>query len=105
MSEELVALALFDDDVDIFIKDKIVAAMITVDRVDLGMLQNKTLAEFATKNSAVLFKKLRLSEDFLKVGSDQWNNKTSFKTSKEFVSTLAVTNDNAERCVALVQEF
>ena len=30
LSKELVALALFDDNVDIFIKDKIVAAMSTV---------------------------------------------------------------------------
>ena len=47
LTEELVALALFDSNVDVFIKDKIVAAMSAVDgeeeplkraTVDLGML-------------------------------------------------------------------
>ena len=73
--------------------------------VNLEMLQSKTLTDFATKNSAALFKNLRLPEDFLKVGSDQWNDNTSFKMAKEFVSTLVVTNNHAERGVALFQEF
>ena len=80
LSKELVALALFDDNVDVFIKDKIMAAMNTVDgeeetlkrtTVHIGMVLSKTLADFYTKNSTAHFKNLRLPEDFLKVCSDQ----------------------------------
>ena len=114
LSEELVGLALFDDDLDNGTKDKMVSATKEKEgeeeplkraTIDLKFVQDKTVVNFAIKNSKRLFKNLDVPEDFLTYPAAQWKHQPSFIAAKSFISTLAVTNDHAERGVALIEDF
>ena len=114
LSEELVGLALFDDDLDNGTKDKMVSAMKgkegeeePLKRATIGLkfIQDKTVVDFATKNSKRLFKNLDVPEHFLTYLAAQWKHQPSFIAAKSFISTLAITNDHAECRVALIEDF
>ena len=114
LSEELVGLALFDDDLDNGTKDAMVNAMKAKEgkkrppkraTVDLKVIQEKTVVDFVTKNSRLLFTTLDLPEEFLEHPVDQWKHHPSFSAARSFICTLAVTNDHAERGVALIEDF
>ena len=114
LSEELVGLSLFDDDVMPSIKEKMAQAILQLMEketpmkkasVSLDIITSKTLADFASSNSCLLFRKLNLPYSFLYHPVAQWNENKDFKISKDFCKSLAVTNRHAERSVALVQNF
>lgn len=117
MSEELVALALFDDDVATDIKQEMANAMLLTGpadkqddppkraTVDLQVLQGKSLANFTTKHSRMLLKNLKWPDGCLQSPATQWGENADFQTANAFASTLAATNVNAERETVLVQEF
>ena len=109
LSEELVGLALFDDDLDNGTKDKMASAMKEKEReeeplkratIDLKFVQDKTVVDFDTKNSKRRFKNLDVPEDFIYLAAQ-----SSFVAAKSFIITLAVTNDHAECRVALIEDF
>ena len=52
-----------------------------------------------------LFNKLCISEDFLTVDPELWACRDDYKRGCIIVNSLSVTNDNAERGVALLQEL
>ena len=66
--------------------------------------ESTTLADFATKSSAMFFDKFRLPDGFLEISSSQWETNVQYQEAKAVVASLAVVNDHAERGVALVQE-
>ena len=49
--------------------------------------------------------KLRISTDFLSSDPETWENRDDYKKACNIINKLQVTNDNAERGVALVQEL
>jgi len=112
-----VGLALFDSNLTDDIKDQMVKAMNEVDgttdplkRVKLNPdflsdLNNKTLADFTTKNTRTLFTQLDLPQGFLDLPASQWEEHEHYQTARRKLSALAVINDHAERGVALVQDF
>ena len=74
LSEELVTLVLFDDDLDNSTKDKMVINMKEKEgketplkraTIDMKLIPEKTSVNFATQNSRLLLDNLRLPDDFL----------------------------------------
>ena len=72
---------------------------------DLELIHQMTLVDLTSKNSMTLFKNMNLLGDFLKFPADQWNHQSSFNDAKSFVSSMAITNDHAERSIALKESF
>ena len=70
--------------------------------VDLQEIRNKTLDDFASMNSLLLFTRLGLSTSFLEAKPASWEDLEDFKTAKAIVGARKVVNDHAERGVALV---
>ena len=114
LSKEVVGLSLFDDDVMPSIKEKMAKAIwqlmeketpVKKASVSLNTIISKTLADFASSNTCLLFQKLNLPYSFLHLPVAQWNENEDFKISKDFCKLLAVTNDHAERSVGLVPNF
>ena len=114
LSEELIGLSLFDATVPLDVKRRIVQKMREEEGlenppkravVDLQEIGNKTLDDFASMNSLLLFTRLGLSTSFLEANPESWEDLEDFKKTKAIVGALKVVNDHAERGVALVQDF
>lgn len=113
LSEELVAMAMFDDRLSTTTKNAIAAkvnekASASIDRSNppnLAEPNELSLTDFATPNTILFFEKLNLSHEFLLKDASEWPELDDYCTAKAFVSKLAVTNDNAERAVALAQAY
>ena len=71
---------------------------------DMTTVQSKTLVDFVSKSSRNLFTTLGLPEGFLAEDPESWTTRDDFKAAEALIKTLAVTNDNAERGVALIQD-
>lgn len=114
LSEELVGLSLFDDDVQPIIKDRMAKAIMVAEETEipakratvlLDDIHTKTLATFATANTQLLFKKLKIPYAFLHLPVAEWDGNSDYQMAKDFFRSLIVTNDHAERSVALVKTF
>jgi hypothetical protein len=113
LSEELVALSLFDDRVFSSTKRLMVAAMQKkgTDKpskrreIDLQNIYSCTLDQFATSNSMNLFHCLKLPTEFLSTDPDTWKSLDSYGVAKRRLATLKVVNDTAERGVSLIQDY
>jgi hypothetical protein len=111
--EDLILLSLFDQNVDMTTKRAIIKASEENDgqrdppkraQVDMTTVQSKTLVDFISKSSRNLFTTLGLPAGFLAEDPESWTTRDDFKAAEAIVKTLAVTNDNAERGVALIQD-
>ena len=79
LSEELVGLALFDDELDNDTKNKMVLTMkekeikdpLKRTTTDLELIYQMTLVDLTSKNSMTLFKNMYLPDDFLEFPADQ----------------------------------
>lgn len=107
-------LSLFDDDVTPNVKDEIVQAMFSSKEketpakkatVALENIQSLSLATFVSSNTCIFFQKLKLPQAFLQLPASQWEENNHYQIAKSFCKRLAVTNDHAERGVALLQTF
>ena len=113
LSEELVGLSLFDDDVKPNMKDEIAQAIMHNEKeapakkvtLALESVGDKTLATFASSNTRSLFAKLKIPDSFLQIPAAQWEGNEDYRTARTLCRLLSVTNDHAERGVALVQDF
>ena len=116
LSEELVALSFFDDNVTDDIKDHMVKAMSVIDGkvncekrikvlLSASYLQDKSVANFTSKNTINFFNMLSLPQDFLQLPATQWKVNEEYQKARTSVMKLSVINDHAERGVALVQDF
>jgi len=112
LSEELVCLCLFDDNVSAKDKADVVKAIqdsppsdeepLKKPHVDLKTIRDCQLSTFASRRSSSLFEMLKLpvTEDPI-----SWNTSEDYQLAKCTVNALTVVNNHAERGVALVQEF
>lgn len=117
LNEELAAISLFDPNVSIDIKKEIVLAIKNrktgklpnqrheVKKNEVEALVKKNLSDFVSENSLDLFKKFDLPYDFLDIDITVWTSDESYKVCLEFFESLKVTNDVAERGVALIEEY
>ena len=119
VSEELVALSLFDEAVSVPTKRAIVSAMIPEEsdksdgsadedppkRVTLQGPMIPPLESFASRKSVRLLEYLEINSDFLDEDPDIWKDNTSFKESLKKVKNLPVINDVAKRWVKLIEDF
>ena len=114
LSEELVGLSLFDDDVSPSIKTEIVQRMLANENnevpakkatVSLEKLDNLNLSSFSNSNTQEFLKKLKIQDSFLHLPVAQWEENQDYKAAKKFCHSLAVVNDHAERSVSLVQTY
>ena len=114
LSEVTIGIALFDEELSFDEKKQFVANMETVDgsddppprlRVPAGGLKETTVASFATKETQKCFELLSIDTSFCEEDPTKWKDNPSYQAGLKRVKGLVVTNDMAERGVALVQEF
>lgn len=113
LSEELVALAFFDQDVDPIQKRKMIVALgregaddppkrIAVDKAEIS---NKQLHDFVTQNTMNFFRILSIPDCFLSTDPETWATNAAYLEAESVVRELRVVNDTAERGVALMQDY
>ena len=94
LSEELIGLSLFDATVPLDVKRRIVQKMREEEGlenppkravVNLQEIGNKTLDDFASMNSLLLFTRLGLSTSFLEANPESWEDLEDFKKTKAIV--------------------
>lgn len=117
LSEHLVALALFDPETPSDILEEMVAVMIsTEDQEEQGELSKKAkitvssaaekrLVDFVSSQSAVLLDRLGCGRGFLRVPPSDWHTNSAFLLGRRRAKALSVTNDRAERALALLQNY
>lgn len=114
LSEDLVALALFDNQVPHCLKRLIVKAMKDINckkestkrpNITLETFVDMKFEDFVTKRSALLFQQMCLPDAFLQVDPEIWEDQETFCKALEIVKSIQVVNDHAERGIALIQEF
>lgn len=115
LSEELVGLAFFDDHVDVDTKRKMLAALskegsedppkhVTMD-LSPDTIKQKHLWDFVTSTTRRTVSALGTNDGFLDVDPQTWNGREDFQKAKTTVAAVKVTNDFAERGVALMQDY
>ena len=67
--------------------------------------ENKCLADFVTINTRQFFQKLKLDQKFLDEDPSTWKDHDGFQSAIRCIQSISVTNDSAERGVALIQEY
>ena len=114
LSEEMVCLSLFDHNLCADSKRKILQAMnqrpamnetpkkITIPEEDIN---DCCLADFASKSTYNFLRKLNIDPTFFEVDPEQWETREDYQSAAEIVRGLSVTNDHAERGVALIQQY
>jgi hypothetical protein len=116
LSEHLVALALFDSHTPADVLQEIVTAMTACDaeegeeppkkaQLDALSAKEKRLADFATSGSTLLLDRLGCGRDFLNFPPSQWHTNQNFLLGQRRAKSLSVTNDRAERGIALMQNY
>lgn len=117
LSEELAALSLFDMNVSLEIKKKIVTALksnegtlinkkrFQIKDKNFKTLLKKDLSDFVSKKSLILFERFGLCTDFLNVDIAIWPIHESYQNNLQFFNLLKVVNDVAERNIALISQY
>lgn len=117
LSEHLVGLGLFDENVPQEEKRRMMEAMRDKQSLEkphnrptmepsLSVWEGKTLADFCSTNSKKLVADLGMAgAEFLDEDPDAWSRSPSYRSCRQRAASLSVTNDRAERGVALMQEF
>ncbi|KAG0722687.1 hypothetical protein GWK47_005869 [Chionoecetes opilio] len=114
LSEVTVGLALFDDEMPLEEKRNVVANLRSMEGseepppkvcVEEAEFDNKTVASFVTKNTEKFLDLLDIDKGFLDVDPAMWGTNPMYQAGARRVRGLLVTNDAAERGVALVQDF
>nr|CAH7754825.1 unnamed protein product [Callosobruchus chinensis] len=117
LTDEAATLALFDDDVDIETKVKIVRNFYvesisshgkryvpSKEELD-GSLYEKHIYDFVSIKSKMLFSRLKIDGSFLNADPNTWASNASFLHAKTIIYMLKAVNDTAERAVKLMQDF
>jgi len=63
------------------------------------------LADFVTKSTRRFFLKMKVDQKFLTENPGSWNGQPGYLMAKKLVQGIQVTNDPAERGVALIKEY
>ena len=64
-----------------------------------------SIEDFVTKNYMLFFNHLKISTEFLKTKPGMWELSDYYKTAMKIIYHLKDVNDNAERGVALIEEY
>lgn len=117
LSEELVSLSLFDDEVSSDVKLEILKSMeerkpidqnlkrVKVEKTNLDSFISKNLADFASQKSFTIFKQYQLSTNFFNLHPDEWKFNKEYCDSLRVFQSLHVVNDTAERGVQLIDTY
>jgi len=113
LSEELVAFAFFDRDVNSSEKKAMVKRLShdgTKDppkriSLDQSKIPDLRLRDLVTKNTRLFFEILTIPDSFLEADPETWVTNTDYLQAEAVVHELRVVNDTAERGVALMQEY
>ena len=113
LQPELVCLALFDQDVSSNTKLEMVRKLksSSSSAIDARSLSNESftlhasLPDFVSSDSTLLFAKLNLPTSFLDEDPEKWEENEDYQRAKSVVNNLKVVNDQAERGVALTQQY
>lgn len=112
LSPELVGLAFFDNEVSVDTKRKMVQALskppepegrrlnINTDNIKTLQLEN-----FVNCKTKILFEMFEINTSFFCEDPEEWCIQYDFCKGKERLESIAVTNDNSERAIALITEF
>ena len=113
LSEELVALAFFDDNVPTDVKRKMVLSLqkpagelpLKRAKVVPSNISVMQLEDFVTSNTRRFFNIAGFSASFLDKDIEAWTQDEDYKSIQESVRCMRVVNDIAERGVALMDEY
>ncbi|GBM70627.1 hypothetical protein AVEN_117340-1 [Araneus ventricosus] len=114
LSEDLVALALFDNQVPHCIKRQMIKAMKEVNgknnlakRPDIKLknFMDMKSEDFVTNWSALLFKRMSLPDTFLHVDPQIWEHQEDYYKALKIIEGIPVVNYHAERDIAVIKEF
>jgi len=115
LSEELISLALFDDNVPNDTKRLMVRGLQTPSAhahpppkritLETDTIETKNLKDFVTQNTHRFFSITGLPSTFLDKDVDLWSEDEDYQAAKKTVSAMRVSNDIAERGVALMEEY
>lgn len=113
ISEELVALAFFDNQVSVSTKKKMVNALdvegpenpLKRITLDASLINSKQLEDFVSKNTLRFFTITGISSNFLKKNVEDWPKDEGYINGRNIVCSMRVVNDVAERGVALMEEY
>lgn len=114
LSEELVALALFDPLVTVEEKRQILTSLRTTvgdespakrPTLPSQTISGLQLRDMASTNTRRFFQKLGLEDGFLSADPTTWLELEDYQTAAACVQGITVINDHAERGVALIQEY
>ena len=115
LRESTVPLAIFDKDVSIASKRKMVEAIrrdntgnIDVNKIDLTnaeFTESLTLDKFVSKHSKSFFTIMNISSEFLNSDPITWEDRADFLKNRETIKKFQVINDRAERCLSLMSEY
>jgi hypothetical protein len=72
--------------------------------LDLQLVREMSLSDFASKHSFILFSRKELPDGFFAIDPEEWDGREDFSAAA-VINDLKVVNDHAERGVALVQEL
>ena len=114
-SEENVGLTLFDEEVSLVVKKKIVMRIKHQEEdndgkphrrciQDLETLVLSNLDSFASPKTMRFFEILHIPMDFLDADRP-WEMNATFQAAQEQLKHLQVVNDHAERGIVLIQQF
>ena len=113
LSERLLPLCLVSDEVGMAEKNAIRRVMLKHKKSPTVLLQQvpysaefktKSLKDFVGNDSWTLFDLLSSDRSFLRLPAAAWESHAQYKALKKVVSNLPVTNDAAERVLALATE-
>lgn len=119
LSETLIGMAFFDRTINFDIKKLMVLGLQNQGHVEnprrininLSLVPTQNLNDFVTKNTIIFFDTLfansvsKISKDFLSIDPEQWYSNDNYLKAEEIVKNLLITNDVAERAVALAKDF
>ena len=114
LSEDLIGLALFSDNVwdsekaamvDAFKKPKMQHDLRRVDLKTIAAFQTKILSDFVTDRSLNLFTAMRIDPAFLTGHPSTWLECLDYISAKQKITSLRVINDSAEWAVKLATDF
>ena len=74
-------------------------------KLEIRNCQNMRIEDFVTKNTMNFFCRLGIPARFLNCDPELWPQRDDYKDAMKTVEHLRVVNDNAERGVALIEEY